>query len=132
MVRKEQAQEQDFAQDFTAQDQSADLTGSGVDLREFDSVTAFISVGTITDGTHDPQLQHAEDDGSGSPDTWEDVPAEDVVDDFSDLSSDEIQWAAYIGNRRHLRHKIAVTGATTGGDYHGGFVRGGKRKVPTQ
>ena len=105
--------------------------GITVDSTTANSQYVVAIVGTITDGTHTPTLQHAADDGTGTPDTWANVPAAQIKGGvFAALASDVNQERAYIGLNRFLRVNTVVAGATTGGEYAIVVVLGDPRKTP--
>lgn len=91
----------------------ADVNGEAVDRLGFRSATAMVQVGALGDGTWTPKLEHADDDGAGSPDTFSDVDADDLVGAFEDLSANEVQWVGYRGTKRHLRIVLEQDSATT-------------------
>ena len=106
---------------------AADVDGSAVDLQGFDAAFALLHAGAITDGNHAPEFQHADDDGTGSPDagTWETVPAADLVGAWAAIADNDVQVVGYRGTRRHLRVSVTVTGdPATGGIYGATIVRG--------
>lgn len=113
---------------------TADANGENVDLANFDAAVVVIDVGTWTDGTHTFEVQEADDDGSGSPDTWAAVAdadldgSEPVVDGAAD--DDQIYEIGYIGGKRWLRVVVTVASATTGAVYAATVVRGKGRNLP--
>ena len=76
---------------------SADETGSGVDLKDFDSATVEINVGVVA-GTHTPKLQESDDDA-----TYTDVAADDLIGSFANLAASTAQKVGYIGYKRYVR-----------------------------
>lgn len=105
---------------------NADPTPVAVDRLDaqgniFRAAKAVIHVGAWTDGTHTFELQHADDDGSGSPDSFAAVPdaelegTEPVVDDGS--NDDSVIELGYKGTKRHLQVAVTVAGATSGAVY---------------
>lgn len=101
-------------------------TGATVDRRDaealanFDAAAILLDVQSWTDGTHDFTIQHAEDDGTDTPDTWEDVPADQLSGSLPtvDASDDEGQhYVEYLGDRPFLRVNTTASGTTTGSNY---------------
>lgn len=113
---------------------TADANGSAVDLANFDGAAAVIHVGAYTDGTHTFEVQHAPDDGSGSPGTWEAVPDSDldgtepVVDAAGDANA--VHEIGYQGANRHLRVVVTTSGTTSGADYGATVVKAFPRVSP--
>ncbi|MDZ4250295.1 MAG: hypothetical protein U0990_09430 [Candidatus Nanopelagicales bacterium] len=97
---------------------TSSATGSTIDLATYRFPTVHALVGTITDGTHVLDVEEADDDGTGTPDTWADVAAADLLGAFATLASDVNQSVTYLGKKRFLRVNVTVTGGpATGGVY---------------
>lgn len=105
---------------------TSDNTGSTVDRRDaesgvnFQSAAVCVDVQSYTDGTHDFTVQHAEDDGTDSPDTWEDVPSDELSGSLPtvDASGDVGQhYVEYLGLRPFVRVTTTTSGITNGADY---------------
>lgn len=117
---RDQSQVLDVDQSIAPQDLAADTTvdGSAVDLKGFNAATVAIDVGTWTDGTHTFEVQHANDDGTGSPGTFAAVPDADLEGDEpvvdSATTDGQTYKLGYTGLRRHLRVSVTSTGTTTG------------------
>lgn len=116
-MRYDQSEVLDVQPSIEPQDLASDTTvnGAAVDLKGFAAATVVVDVGTWTDGDHTFEVQHANDDGTGSAGTFEAVSDDDlkgtepVVDGADD---DEQQYkVGYTGVRRHLR--VSVTSAST-------------------
>lgn len=123
----------DPAQSIAAQGVSGGVNGSGVDLANFPETDVHLNVGSGSgDGDYSVKLQHAEDDGSGSPDTWEDVPSDEQQGSFTsniDSGSDIMESVGYLGSRRHLRVVVTEnTAGTTAPTVAATVVKGGARK----
>lgn len=95
-------------------------TGGAVDRLGHSALAFAVHAGAWTDGIHTVSADHS-DDGS----TWEAIPATDLVGTFPVVSSGSTDEATklvgYIGDRRYVRAKVAVsgspaTGATVGVD----------------
>jgi hypothetical protein len=104
---------------------TANVTGSSVDLRDYEAVAIEAIVGTITDGTHSLTIQHS-DDGT----TWVGVPSGELQGSFSNLASNINQEVGYIGSKRYIRVNAGVATATTGGVYAVAVVRGYPKMAP--
>lgn len=89
--------------------------GAAVDLAGFDSAVVIADVGAVTDGSISLEVQHADDDGTGSPDadTWAAVDDEflDGDDEPANLTANTITKIGYLGVKRHLR-VVATDGGT--------------------
>lgn len=113
-------------------------TGNGldIDLSGYEAVAFNLVTGTITDGTHTPKLQEADDNGSGAPGTYADVAAAGLIGAFTALTTgagnggSAVQEVGYIGGKRWVRIVVTVTGATTGGVYGATAVYGKARNLP--
>ena len=75
---------------------SSPSDGADVDLQDANGATFMIQVGTWTDGTFTFEFEEADDDGTGSPDTY--------------------------GDARFVRITCVVTGSPTTGAEIGAFV----------
>lgn len=111
---------------------TATTNGDAVDLANFDGAAAVIDVGAYTDGTHTFEVQHAPDDGSGSPGTWEAVDDADLDGTEPEVSAsgdaDTVHEIGYQGANRHLRVVVTTSGTTSGAEYGASIVRGHARK----
>ncbi len=110
---------------------TASATGTGVDLRGFDSAMILVSFGTCTDGTHTPSVQHSMDNS-----TYTNVSAGDLDGAFSAATSasggNAVQAVGYVGTQRYVRVVMTVSGATTGALSSAVVVAGTPRNMPTQ
>lgn len=112
---------------------TANVTGETVDLVGWDAAAVVIDLGAWTDGTHTFEVQHAEDDGTGSPDTWEAAAAADLdgtepVVDAAD-EDNTTHTIGYKGRRRFLRVNATVASATTGAVYAATVVKSAPRRI---
>ncbi len=114
---------------------NATATGSAVDTKGFEGVTAVIDAGTRTDGTHTPKLQHAIEDPNslGNPlaSDWADVAAADLIGAFAAVASNTMQWVGYRGTKRFVRVVSTVVAGATGAAYGALVVLGSPGKAPT-
>lgn len=97
---------------------TATANGTGVDLKGFGAAEVFFNVGTITDGTHTPNVQESDDDS-----TYTDVAAADLEGTLAALASNTNQAVGYKGSKRYIRAVSTVSGATTGGVYAAVVIR---------
>ena len=136
--------------------QTATQNSSGVDLANYNGATIYILAGTWTDGTHTFHVQESND--NGNTDAWADVAATDLVlwqatsslvftpvkaNDANSLPTGNLQPAAissaatainqrvgYIGNKRWIRMRTVVSGATTVALYDIIIQAGEARNLP--
>ena len=108
---------------------SADTNGSDVNVGGFDAVTVEINVGLGTglsgSAYFEFELQHADDDGAGSPDTYSAVANADLTDyvtgtntgticKVDDAAEDNLIYTSgYIGMKEWVRVVANETGAVT-------------------
>lgn len=117
---------------------TATANGLDIDLSGFESVEFALNVGTVTDGTHTPKLQEADDNGSGAPGTYSDVAAANLLGSFTALTTgagnggSAIQHVGYIGSKRWVRIVMTVSGATTGAVYGADAIKARGRNLPAQ
>lgn len=115
---------------------AAAINGANVDLEGYESCTILArhDGGGSADGQYDFKLQEADDDGTGSPDTWSDVAAGDLIGSFSeDFQADaaQLDTVGYIGNKRWVRVVVVEdTAATTAGEVAALAVRSHARHNP--
>lgn len=100
---------------------NATTNGNNIDMQGFESANFSILTGTITDGDYAVLLEEADDDGTGSPDTFTAVADDDLIgtEAFAgftdDADDDKASKLGYIGQKRWLRLSIVSTNVTTGG-----------------
>ena len=105
---------------------SSPADGADVDLQDANGATFMIQVGAWTDGTFTFEFEEADDDGTGSPDTYAAIAdadldtTEPVVSDATD--DDSIIEVSYLGDARFVRITCVVTGSPTTGAEIGAFV----------
>jgi hypothetical protein len=93
---------------------TATANGTGADLQGFESATAVVQFGTVTDGTHTPSLEESDDNATFTP-----VAAGQIIGTpFAAVTSggggSATQQVGYTGYKRYIRVKLTVAGATTG------------------
>lgn len=93
---------------------NTDTNGADITHADFQSVTFVGQVGNYTDGDYAVKLQEADDDGSGSPDTWADVDAEDLLGSAPTVSTANWFKLGYRGIKPHVRLVVTSTNVTTG------------------
>jgi hypothetical protein len=132
-----------FAQSVSADAHTAGQNGSQLDTAGIESVSVVYDLSSYTDGTHELEVEHAEDDGNGSPDTWATADASDLLFDQSDGrvdTSGKVTFDAsgdtgalqvgYIGDRRFVRVATTLSNITSGATYSANFVYDAVRHGP--
>lgn len=102
---------------------SADQTGSGVDLKDFDSSMAVVQVGAVVGNTHTPKIQESDDDT-----VYTDVATADLEGAYTVLSANTVQRVGYKGAKRYLRVFVTSTGASA--IYGATIIRGKAHSTP--
>lgn len=112
---------------------SSDTTtnGENIDMQNYESVMFAFFTGSYTDGDYEPQLQEADDDGAGSPDTWSEVADADLLPTGTGQeaarslgAANAIDQIGYRGTKRWLRLNIVSTSTTTGATVGAVAVKG--------
>ena len=122
------------------------IVSGDIDLQGFNSAEVVAFIGDIDELGGSPvgsakidlKLEHAEDDGSGSPDTYSNVALADVIGPSSVTSgivasttSDQtFLEVGYRGDRRFLRVSLIPTGLPNGGPVAAWVERGHPRHAP--
>lgn len=118
---------------FDVQTISSDTTtnGNNIDMSGYQSVMFAFFTGSYTDGDYEPELQEADDDGAGSPDTWSDVADADLLPTGTGQeaarslgAANAIDQIGYRGNKKWLRLNIVSTSTTTGATVGAVAVKG--------
>lgn len=104
---------------------TATASGTGVDLRGYESAVVTFVPGTVTDGVHTPSVEESDDDSAFSA-----VAANDLLGSLAALASNVIQRVGYRGGKRYIRANITVTGATTGAVDAALVIRGNAVQLP--
>ena len=104
---------------------TATASGSGVDLRGYESAVATFITGTVTDGTHTPSVEESDDDS-----TYTAVASADLLGSLAALASNVVQRVGYRGGSRYIRAKITVSGASTGAVDAALVIRGNATRQP--
>ncbi len=102
---------------------SADQTGTGIDLQDYDSAMAVVQVGAVVGNTHTPKIQESDDDS-----TYNDVGTDDLEGDFVAASANTVQRVGYKGAKRYIRVFVTSTGASA--IYGATIVRGNAYVAP--
>lgn len=105
--------------------QTADVTGTSVDLANYNSASVVFIPATITDGTHTPSVLDSDDNS-----TFTAVAAANLSATLAVLASDVVQKVDYMGTKRYIKPKVAVPDATTGGVYGAIIIRGNAHIKP--
>ncbi len=90
--------------------------GSDINLLGYESATFVIFSGTLGTGTIDFTMQHADDDGSGSPDTYADVAATDLIGSTPTIlatEDDSVFRCGYKGSKQWIRLQNVETASWT-------------------
>ena len=104
---------------------SADQTGTGVDLANFDGAMAEFSTGADVAGTHAPKLQESDVLGSG----YADVAAADLIGTLpADMAANSVYRQGYKGSKQFIRAFVTTSGASLA--YGANVIRGFPRKAP--
>jgi hypothetical protein len=96
---------------------TADTDGADVDLANFDAATFVFDIGVITANDLVFTIEEADDDGTGSPDTYADVDAADLDGTIPVplTTADQLQaQVGYLGNKRFVRTVITDSGTGDG------------------
>src|SRR5690242_19740977 len=123
-------------QAFVPAAKTATANGLDIDTSGYEAATFYLNVGVVTDGTHTPKLQEADDNGSGSAGTYSDVAAAGLIRSFTALTTgagnggSAVQEVGYIGGKRWVRIVMTVSGATTGAVYGATCALGKARNLP--
>lgn len=105
---------------FSSSQRSSNANGSQVDTKKRNSCVMSLHVSGYTDGTHDFTVEHAKDDGTGSPDTWDSVPSDQLDGSFPSVTESGDTGVHRVGvytNRRFVRVTTSVSGTTDGATY---------------
>lgn len=103
-------------------------TGAAVDLYGYESCTFAFIVGTVTDGTHTPKIQHSDTTTSGD---FADVPADEQLGTLAAFETDVIQKCGYIGNKRYVRAVVTITDSpATGAAFGVAVIKGDAARLP--
>lgn len=102
---------------------TTDQTGTCVDTKGYEAVTAVVHYGDWTDGTFTPKLQ--EGDASNGSDAA-DVAAADLIGSFTALSGtgqeNKLYAVGYKGTKRYVRVFVTVTGTPGTGASVSAFI----------
>lgn len=99
---------------------TGDQNGSKVDVTDVRFITTLLHVSGYTDGTHDFTAQYAADDGTGSPDAWEDIPSKYLVGSYPtvEASADTgVYLVGLISPRMFVRVNTSTSSTSTGATY---------------
>lgn len=122
-------------------------TSGDIDLQFFESATVLLDLGDIDELGGSPvgtakvevQLEHADDDGTGSAGTYSNVALADVVGPSSvsngivgSYTDDQTvkKVCGYIGGKRFIRLTARPTGLTNGGPVSMLVIKGHPRHAP--
>lgn len=98
------------ASSLDPQDISSDTTTNGSDIVREDSfaMMGVMQVGNYTDGAFNLQVQHADDDGNGNPDSWSDVEDKFLIgtEAGTTLAKAGVAKIGYVGGKEHVRFNL--------------------------
>ena len=122
------------------------LQSANIDLQFFSSAEVVAYLGDIDEMGTSPVadakvqmiLEHADDDGSGSPDTFAAVALADVLGPTAvsggivatSTTDNTFLETGYVGGKRWIRATLVPTGLTNGGPVSAFVVRGSPRHAP--
>jgi len=95
--------------------------GNNIDMTGYQSVMFAYFTGSYTDGDYEPLIEEADDDGTGSPDTYSAVADADLLPTGTGQeaarslgAANAINQIGYRGNKKFVRLAIVSTSTTTG------------------
>jgi hypothetical protein len=98
------------ASSLDPQDIGSNTTTNGTDIVRDDSFSmmAVMQVGNYTDGKFYINVQHADDDGNGNPDSWSDVADKFLLgtEAGTSLTKSGVAKIGYIGGKEHVRFNV--------------------------
>lgn len=111
---------------------NTEVDGASVDRTGWEAVTFSYQVGSYSDGDFTITIQHADDDGAGSPDTWADVADADLLgtEAGAALSAAGIGRIGYIGGKKWVRIQVAGASVTSGASVSATAILGMGRHLP--
>lgn len=92
------------------------VDGEDIDTKGFESATFVIATGILGTGTVDFTMQEADDDGSGSPDTYANVAAADIIGALPTIlatEDDKVFRSGYRGKKQWIRIQNVETATWT-------------------
>jgi len=112
------------------------VDGLDIDTAGFESLIFVVHAGTIGGGNAAFVMQHADDDGSGSPDTYADVAATDLIGAYADIAlpstaSDTSAHIGYKGKKRWVRLQNVESTSWTTHNHGAVAILGNPKRVPT-
>ena len=128
---------------------TTDVNGDTVDLQGYEGVLLAVSVGESGDSLSgsvkiELEVEHADDDGNGSPDTWTDVADDDLLNFVAGTNDgcfgvidaaaedDAVYTTSYIGTKRYVRVVANLVGSHSTGTPIGAIaVKGFGRHQPS-
>lgn len=88
---------------------TATATGTGVDVRGFQSATVVINTGAVVaSGLFTPKLQESDDNSA-----WSDVATTDLLGTFANLAASTAVRVGYKGSKRYLRPVLTYVSGTS-------------------
>ncbi len=124
----------------------SNLISGNIDLKGFNSAEIIVHLGDIDELGGSPvgaaklevKLEHADDDGTGSPGAYADVALADVLGPASvsagvvasSTTDNRVIEVGYLGEKRFARVTLVPTGLTNGGPVAALVVKGNPRHGP--
>lgn len=112
-----------------------DTTTNGADHHphgDYQSLWFLALVGSHSDGDYEFKIEHADDDGNGNPDTWEDAPNDDIQngDNAVTISTNGFVKLGYRGIKPHVRLVCTSSNTSAGANVAAAVMRGHAREAP--
>ncbi len=91
-------------------------TGSTLTRDESFGLVGVLQVGSYSGGEFHLQVEHADDDGSGNPGTFSEVPDKDLIgtEEGTLLSGAGISMVGYVGGKEYVRFNVVSLGGASG------------------
>lgn len=119
-----------IAECIRAAQHTATVTGQDVDLAGFSAAAVVFQVGAVANDAFTYEIQAADDDGTGAPDTYAPVAAEDLDGTVPDApTANTVTIVGYHGIQKWLR-VVATDGGTGDVNMCVSVMRGKPRKLP--
>ena len=110
------------------------VTGTSIDTKGYESVTFVVLSGAIGAGTIDFKIEHADDNGSGSPGSWSDAGTDDKIGTYPSFvattNNNQAKVVGYRGKKRWVRLTNIETSAWTTAIHGAVCILGNPTRVP--
>ncbi|WP_435610889.1 hypothetical protein [Streptomyces sp. C10-9-1] len=111
---------------------AATLNGADVDLANYDAACFVFDIGVVTANDLVLTLEHADDDGTGQPDSYGAIPAADLdgtIPTATTATDEAVTLVGYHGIKRWVR-AVVTDGGTGSGSLAVSVLRGRGRVHP--